>query len=362
VQTLDLCLGATTVPRSRFQLMGCVCLMLESRRFHPERMSEDSVMFMCDGQYTREDIAQAARLVQQHVYLPAGIQTLYTAHASTLTFLAAFCQILEYELVFYQALEADLPSCEDVLLSVFFADLSLLDYALLRFSPFTIACSVMFLTRMTLTTWAEAQLYLTPFGPVRARSREALSLIENKRLYLPLKNYQRTPFGVPWLRDFIISNPAEARAVAMCIPRLWKLHRDYYWHMYNKNIPVDPFPQAAPATPPPSRKVSRTHSSPTAVRTPAARSTDARLPETSMPGSSSNASSPGSRQLLSEYFEPCILSHHPHMLAGFKEKYHPPGSLRDGVWSQLSPTPAYEVAAYLEQVLGDAAVGAWDAL
>lgn len=102
VQTLDLCLSTATVPRTRFQLMGCVCLMLESRRFHPDRMSEESVMFMCDGQYTREDIAQAVRQVQHNVYLPAGIQTLYTAHASTLTFLAAFCQILEYELVFYQ--------------------------------------------------------------------------------------------------------------------------------------------------------------------------------------------------------------------------------------------------------------------
>ena len=28
VQTLDLCLSAFTVPRSRFQLLGCVCLMM----------------------------------------------------------------------------------------------------------------------------------------------------------------------------------------------------------------------------------------------------------------------------------------------------------------------------------------------
>lgn len=102
VQTLDLCLGVAAVPRTRFQLLGCVCLMLESRRFHPDRMSEESVIFMCDGQYTNVDIEQAVRQVQQRVYLPSGIQTLYTAHASTLTFLAAFCQILEYELVFYQ--------------------------------------------------------------------------------------------------------------------------------------------------------------------------------------------------------------------------------------------------------------------
>lgn len=110
-------------------------------------------------------------------------------------FLASICNALHLPLVMYQCIEINssiynnpavvssepspTPStAEHILLSIFLADLSLLDYHMLQYSPFTIACAVICLTRLTLFYYAQSQILLTPYGLADGRSREIKQLLK----------------------------------------------------------------------------------------------------------------------------------------------------------------------------------------
>jgi len=70
---------------------------------------------------------------------------------------------------------------EEVVLSNFFADLSVLDYYILRFHPSTVAAAIIFISRITLHYFAEQRLYMTSAGIVNTRSREMLGLVRRRR-------------------------------------------------------------------------------------------------------------------------------------------------------------------------------------
>ena len=69
---------------------------------------------------------------------------------------------------------------EEVVLSNFFADLSVLDYYMLRFHPSTVASAILFISRVTLHHFAEQRLSMTSAGILNTRSREMLGLVRRK--------------------------------------------------------------------------------------------------------------------------------------------------------------------------------------
>eukprot|EP00602_Paraphysomonas_sp_CaronLab_P013802 CAMPEP_0185042460 /NCGR_PEP_ID=MMETSP1103-20130426/42366_1 /TAXON_ID=36769 /ORGANISM="Paraphysomonas bandaiensis, Strain Caron Lab Isolate" /LENGTH=380 /DNA_ID=CAMNT_0027582539 /DNA_START=999 /DNA_END=2138 /DNA_ORIENTATION=+ len=335
VQLLDFILACVPVPRSKFQLLGCTCLLIRSRPVGDGRgmgaslpgsfsMSESDVVYMCDSQYSVEEVTDIVTFIDLHKgkakpntapyfderdrtlillavqenksipFIPPftfkrNVSALNTALApTTLSFLAVLCSLLRLPLVMHPHLEIDVSryptheehnpresptSAEHVLLALFLADLSLIDYAMLQFSPFTIACSVLCLTRLTLHYYSTGQMLLTPYGVADGRSREVKQLIRTtcRRLYIDCDDsYIDNPFGCVWLEKFILSNAPEKRAVRQCVERLWMLHTDYFGHIYHRVTHGD--------------------------------------------------------------YTPMVLHYHSHMFAGIREKFAARGSNRDRVW------------------------------
>lgn len=231
VQLVDIVLSSLPVPRRRFQLLGCVALLIRSKEIHLEGdvlMSEMDVVRMCNSQYSLEEVQEMVSVIERHrgnqppptgsgsgpgllVTGPGDISSAQsrelaptastsdgtfvnkydsmiqnkdekihhlntTPRPTTLSFLAPLCAILRLPLVMFQQLEIDIPavymangagergpppspsSAEHVLLAIFLADLSLLDYHMLRFAPFTIATAIVCMTRMTMHHYATGQL------------------------------------------------------------------------------------------------------------------------------------------------------------------------------------------------------------
>jgi hypothetical protein len=256
VQILDQVLSHVSIPRRFFQLLGCVCLYLMSRpTSYTIMMDLDDVMYMCDSQYTVDEVNGMIEFVERHLddhahrLLVASLEqqtqipiSSFLSSSSTpspsshppssffsidphsptplpvysplltlpsfkislnsptmIHFLASICNALHLPLVMYQCIEINssiysnpgptesdptpTPStAEHILLSIFLSDLSLLDYHLLQYSPFTIACAVICLTRLTLYYYGESQVLLTPYGLADGRSREIKQLLKSVSL------------------------------------------------------------------------------------------------------------------------------------------------------------------------------------
>eukprot|EP00602_Paraphysomonas_sp_CaronLab_P010567 CAMPEP_0185031488 /NCGR_PEP_ID=MMETSP1103-20130426/18992_1 /TAXON_ID=36769 /ORGANISM="Paraphysomonas bandaiensis, Strain Caron Lab Isolate" /LENGTH=493 /DNA_ID=CAMNT_0027567031 /DNA_START=359 /DNA_END=1840 /DNA_ORIENTATION=+ len=358
VQLLDIVLATVPVPRTKFQLLGCVCLLVRSRPSGDSQgmgagapgstaMTVSDVVYMCDSQYAIEEVNAVVTFIENHKrrveWVPpaveetegavamvtsdseeqaisqspyfsltdvAGLNT--TVAPTTLSFLAPLCSLLRLPLVMYQQLEIDMPlyhhlsqmdspprpppsptSSEHVVLAIFLSDLSLMDYAMLQFSPFTVACSVVCLTRLTLHHYATGQLLLTPFGVADGRSREVKQLLRStrRRLYVDRDDgYLDKPFGCVWLEKFILSNTAERRAVRQCIERLWMLHTDYFGHTYYRD--------------------------------------------------------------KHGFYTPMVLHYHSHMFAGIREKFAARGSNRDVVWQKLQALRGDHLRCSLDRIFG----------
>jgi hypothetical protein len=281
VLLLDQVLSNVSIPRRSFQLLGCSCLYLVSRPTNNTiQMDLDDVMYMCDSQYSLDEVNGMIRFLERHLdphshrllvasltqqtqipissLLSSTSQPVPSSYSSTTTsyssssyssptsssatasphenpntttsgtsfpiyspeltlpsfritlnsptmihFLASICNALHLPLVMYQCIEINssiynnptvvssssssssssestpTPStAEHILLSIFLADLSLLDYQMLQYSPFTIACAVICLTRLTLFYYAQSQILLTPYGLADGRSREIKQLLK----------------------------------------------------------------------------------------------------------------------------------------------------------------------------------------
>jgi hypothetical protein len=120
---------------------------------------------------------------------------------------------------------------EDVILCNLLADLSLLDYHMLRFHPSTIAGSLLLYSRLLLHHFSSHRLSITSMGILTKAPREVLALCHYRRPYIE-KNagYETQPFGVASLGLFMQSYEAEGLATAFCVAQLWRLHCDFLFH------------------------------------------------------------------------------------------------------------------------------------
>lgn len=177
VKLLDIVLAAIQVPRGRFQLLGCVCLYVRSRVLDYTPMTTFDVVYMCDNQYAISEVLELIGYVEGLL-----VKDDYMS-PTILSYLAPLCSQMQLPLVMYQQLEIVMPigstptAAEHVILAIFLSDLSLLDYQMLQYTPFTLACAVMFLARITLYYYGQNELVLTPFGIVGGKCREVKQLI-----------------------------------------------------------------------------------------------------------------------------------------------------------------------------------------
>ncbi|CAM9180000.1 unnamed protein product [Chrysoparadoxa australica] len=249
INLLDRYLSLVTVPRAKFQLLGSVCLLIESQHAAsvdgvapPRAMRVKDMVYICDSQYSSFDVISMYNLVIGATTrnLPKNsIVTPYTAAS----FLRIFWkgqggkegETAEAAVVYPLARSwvKMLDNMEDTVLSLFLADLSLLSYRFLAFQPSTVALSAVFLARVTTAYYAKAQLLITPFAVVEPTNREALSLMENDPTIRPYVTMERAemclelPFGQGKIQQLITGQKGELCATVACIRLLWCAHCDY---------------------------------------------------------------------------------------------------------------------------------------
>lgn len=95
---------------------------------------------------------------------------------------------------------------EDVVLANLLADLSLLDYHVLRFYPSTLAASIVFLTRIMMQHMSEYRLSVTSMGLLTTQSREVLGLCKYRRPFVE----RSTAYDEVQAREITLSTPLRA--------------------------------------------------------------------------------------------------------------------------------------------------------
>jgi len=276
VNLLDRCLSRFMVPRRKLQLLGCVCLMLESQR--PASAAEysmkvEDVMYICDSQYDATQVGQMCKVAVSSTF-----------HKRIRTPPTTFCFLCQYLSVIHQSgpqrenAQEPMAGIEHVVLAIFLSDLSLLDYGMLQFYPSTVAISVVFLSRLMAHYFSKRGLLVSPFAVIEPGNREVRRLVGSCREFIPTNLFSNSePLGSIFIQDFLKAAPVEALAVKACTTRLWNLHNDF--------------------------------------------NTISNLKETT------------------DQVGLDILSQHAHMLKGLQEKYAPKGSIRSGAWRMLGVVP-----------------------
>jgi cyclin A len=127
---VDRCLSKFVLPRNQLQLLGCACMMLASKNEEIFPITVSDFVWVSDNTYTREQILamelKALGFLDFHLNIT-------TAH----TFLERFLK----------AANADEKTKN---LANYLAELSLLEYDMLKFSPSLIGASAVYLARRTM--------------------------------------------------------------------------------------------------------------------------------------------------------------------------------------------------------------------
>ena len=136
VAYIDRCLSAHVVQRAQLQLVGVTCMLIASKYEEIYAPQVDEFCYITDNTYTRDQVLAMERQVLDTLSFELTTPT-------TKSFLRRFLR----------AAEADHKA---EFLACFLAELSLLDYAFLRFMPSTVAASCVFVSLWTLrrTPWS----------------------------------------------------------------------------------------------------------------------------------------------------------------------------------------------------------------
>lgn len=297
VQLLDRVLASTPIPRNKFQLLGCVALLARSRTIDCP-MSPHDVVYMCDNQYSLNDVSNFIDQIDALIANEPNEGLVPTV----LNFLAPICTMCKLPLVMYQHIDINMSlngysptDAEHVLIAIFLSDLSLLDYHMLKYAPFTVAMSIIFLTRIIINHYANKKVMVSRYGIANGRKREVTQLFGpgDSRFYVEEDDsFSECPFGLKFLELFVRSSPEETAAVRSCVQRLWMLHADYFGYMFNQHDSTG----------------------------------------------------------VNSSYTPYVLVHHAHMFTGLREKFASRGSYRELVWSRLKGIPAIEVERFLNSV------------
>lgn len=140
VAYIDRCLSAHVVQRAQLQLVGVTCMLIAAKYEEIYAPQVDEFCYITDNTYTREQVLAMERKV-------LDVLSFELTTPTTKSFLRRFLR----------AAEADHKA---EFLACFLAELSLLDYAFLRFMPSCVAASCVLVSQWTLRR--------TPWGPTLA--------------------------------------------------------------------------------------------------------------------------------------------------------------------------------------------------
>ncbi|XP_039057911.1 cyclin-A2-2-like [Hibiscus syriacus] len=135
VSLIDRFLSHNFIEKQRLQLLGVTCMLIASKYEEICAPRVEEFCFITDNTYTRGEVLEMERKVLNFLYFQLSVPT-------TKTFLRRFIRAAQatYEV----------PRLELEFLANYLAELSLVEYSFLKFSPSLVAASAVFLARLTL--------------------------------------------------------------------------------------------------------------------------------------------------------------------------------------------------------------------
>jgi cyclin A len=151
VAYIDRCLSAHVVQRAQLQLVGVTCMLIAAKYEEIYAPQVDEFCYITDNTYTREQVLAMERKV-----------------LDTLSFELTTPTAKSFLRRFLRAAEADQKA---EFLACFLAELSLLDYAFLRFAPSAVAASCVLVAQWALRrpAWSPTLAHYAGYVPAQLR-------------------------------------------------------------------------------------------------------------------------------------------------------------------------------------------------
>ncbi|KAJ1294574.1 hypothetical protein BS78_01G155400 [Paspalum vaginatum] len=155
VSYIDRFLSAKTLNRQRLQLLGVSAMLIASKYEEISPPNVEDFCYITDNTYTKREVVKMESDILNFLKFEMGNPT-------TKTFLRMFIRSAQED-------SKKNPSLSLEFLGSYLAELSLLDYGLLRFLPSLVAASVVFVAKLTLDPhthpWSKRMQTLTGYKP-----------------------------------------------------------------------------------------------------------------------------------------------------------------------------------------------------
>ncbi|XP_004982444.1 cyclin-A3-1 [Setaria italica] len=155
VSYIDRFLSDKALNRQRLQLLGVSAMLIASKYEEISPPNVEDFCYITDNTYTKQEVVKMESDILNVLKFEMGTPT-------TKTFLRMFIRSAQED-------SKNNPSLSLEFLGSYLAELSLLDYGLLRFLPSLVAASVVFVARLTLDPhthpWSKKMQALTGYNP-----------------------------------------------------------------------------------------------------------------------------------------------------------------------------------------------------
>lgn len=190
VLRVDVYLSKHTAKRSKLQLLGCICLMIEVSRLGNTAMTRQittiDVVGLCEDQYSLAEVEYAAEIVVMDTSLALPLSEGWRdGNMTTIEYALIFLlnvrpvptahivhRAISHADSFYTV--GDNPD-ENLIFVLLLSELSVLDYELLRYSPFVIAAACVFYANLMMHHYSKSNVMIGPYGHVITCSSRELS-------------------------------------------------------------------------------------------------------------------------------------------------------------------------------------------
>ncbi|KAK9112631.1 hypothetical protein Scep_020150 [Stephania cephalantha] len=135
ISYIDRFLSSNTLSRHKLQLLGVSCMLIASKYEEISPPHVEDFCYITDNTYTKEEVVKMETDILKFLNFEMGNPTIRT-------FLRRFTSVAQGN--------SKTPNLQLEFLGWYLAELSLLDYACVRFVPSLVAASVMFLTKFTI--------------------------------------------------------------------------------------------------------------------------------------------------------------------------------------------------------------------
>ncbi|KAE8726253.1 Cyclin-A2-1 [Hibiscus syriacus] len=165
VSLIDRFLSHNFIEKQRLQLLGVTCMLIASKYEEICAPRVEEFCFITDNTYTRGEVLEMERKVLNFLYFQLSVPTTKTflrrfIRAAQATYEVLYLGILIYIFLYniqynpsnlhFNCVGVQVPRLELEFLANYLAELSLVEYSFLKFSPSLVAASAVFLARLTL--------------------------------------------------------------------------------------------------------------------------------------------------------------------------------------------------------------------